>query len=227
MERSLQPKIRGRRQAERGSCHAHCKSSNFSVLSAVFLWHFCRFCFVPERGEEGEREGGREGERERGRKGFPAGLVSCLVSRVLSLLGFMKFLADYRLPLPPPLPFEHLRLMNTSRKPNEKRKVKSEKRKGKLVFLIVCAIYKGGQGAAAEKAWRGLRESRWGGQQSGQKGREVGREEGRGERGIILTVSINQILLNLLKFAYKEWVRDEQVMIKMKDRERERQRERM
>lgn len=39
------------------------------------------------------------------------------------------------------------------------------------------------------------------------KGREVGREkreEGRGERGIILTVSINQILLNLLKFAYKE-----------------------
>lgn len=185
MERSLQPKIRGRRQAERGSCHAHCKSSNFSVLSAVFLWHFCRFCFVPERGGEGEREGGREGGRERGERAsqLVSSLVSCLVSRVFSLLGFMKFLADYQLPLPPPLSFEHLRLMNTSRKPNEKRKVKSEKRKGKLVFLIVCAIYKGGQGAAAEKAWRGLRENRWGGQQSGQKGREVGREkreEGKG-----------------------------------------------
>lgn len=57
-------------------------------------------------------------------------------------------------------------------------------------------------------------------------GREK-REGGRGERGLILTVSINQILLNLLKFAYKERVTDEQVMIKMKDREIERQRKKM
>lgn len=48
-------------------------------------------------------------------------------------------------------------------------------------------------------------------------------ERGKKEEKIILTVSINQTLLKLVKFAHKEEVRDEKVMIKMKGRERRRE----
>lgn len=50
---------------------------------------------------------------------------------------------------------------------------------------------------------------------------------GKKEEKIILTVSINQILLKLVKFVHKEEESDEKVMIKMKGSERKRDREGM
>lgn len=124
---------------------------------------------------------------------------------MFSLLGFMKFLADYRLPLPPSLVLGAFAVNEYF--PKAKRKTKSEKRKTErktCIFNSLRNLQRRPRRRGRESLTR-IKGKQMRGPAEWTEGERSGKgEEGGGERGIILTVSINQILLNLLKFAYKE-----------------------